>query len=53
MKKPLKGRTSTKNDQKKVKHATAPSGQGIYGNKPPKKSGSTKGREKRLEGRSL
>ena len=36
--KPMKGRTSTRDDGKKpMPHAKSPSGQGIYGNKPPKK----------------
>ena len=38
MKKPLKGRSLDKSDKKGAKHAKSPSGQGIYGNKPPKKS---------------
>lgn len=37
MKKPMKGRSLDKSDKKEVKHAKSPSGQGIYGNKPPKK----------------
>ena len=36
--KPMQGRSLTKSDQKlPAKHAKSPSGQGIYGNKPPKK----------------
>ena len=37
MKKALKGRSLDKSDKKPTKHAKSPSGQGIYGNKPPKK----------------
>lgn len=37
MKKAMKGRTMTKSDKKPDKHAKSPSGQGIYGNRAPKK----------------